>query len=413
MKITYSSKGIHKINTLFDSQEFPFYIEKAQNSFIYDRKGNKFVDFSMGKGSVTLGHANKKLNDVLVKQINLGQQYTFVPTNYKKLADSLSILSGKRLYKSMFLKNGSDAVRLAIRMARAFTQKEIILICGYHSWQDEFLHDLWSKAGVIKSPYIINFYYNLNKLESLFRKHYGNIAGILVTPEPGLLPISFYKNLKDMCKTNESLLIMDEIKCAYHESFFGISELLSLDPDLLLLSKGMANGYPISAINGLPEIIDSSDQSVVFGTYFYDAYGLALALETLKIYQEDQVISHLQQIGETLVKEISILFKITGTRAKVTGSYSLPILLFDSKEEESFFFKELFKRKIVLFPNDNIGLSTSHNKKVISKTLNAIEDILNLKPKKFLKGNSSFSEALDKLSIRKMIDRDVIKPQWI
>ena len=412
MKFNYFPKNVWQVGGRPNPQNTPFYIDKAEDSFIYDMKGRKIIDFSMGQGSVTLGHANARLKDILLKQISRGQQYTFLPASYEQLAKSFSSLFGNQLRKSIFLKNGSDAVRLAMRVARAYTQKEIIFTCGYHSWQDEFLSDFWPRDGAIKSSHTINFYYDLDKLESLVKKHKGNISAILVTPEPGLLPYDFYKNLKSICQANDSLFIMDEIKCGYHEEILGLSGLVELDPDILLLSKGMANGYPISAVIGYPKVMDSSDQSVIFGTYFYDAYGFPLALETLKIYQEQEVISRLKKIGEKLTIGASELFNITKTRARVTGSYSLPIFLFENKEEEHFFFEELFKKNILIFPNDHIGLSITHKDQIISYTLNIIEDILRSKPNKFLKYKGS-AQALDVLSMKKMISRKALEPQWI
>jgi glutamate-1-semialdehyde 2,1-aminomutase len=411
----YSPMGIHKLAKGMDFDNVPNFIVRAKDCYIFDEQRNKFLDFSMGKGSVTLGHANKKLIKSLLLQAKNGQQFTLPPLIYELLAKKLTSLLSSYENKCLFFKNGTDAVRASLRLARAHTKKKIVLTSGYHSWHDEFLPSAWPRDGALEeeSGCLINFYYSLTNLGKLLAQYKNNIAAILITPEPGLVPREFYEEIQHICAKENIPFIMDEVKCGFHVRTFGVSEYYQLKPDLILLSKGMANGYPISAVIGKPSIIDTSDRSIIFGTYFYDTFGLALALRTIKIYEDSEVCSYLEQIGSLFYKELSSVFEKTATNARIIGHPSMPILIFANKQEQDWYYSKLIENGIFSQPNDNIGLSISHRHKAIFRFVEMSESILSLKPSSFRYNKYSLSSGIEAVWNRKMITHNHYLPEFI
>lgn len=405
----YSPEGIHRLVQPMPSQALPNFISRAEDCFLLSNTGEKFFDCSMGKGAVTLGHTDEEFVEFFGDIIKEGQLYTLLPEVYDELSCKLCALSPWDYNRSVFLKNGSDAVRLSLRIARAFTGKNNILFSGYHSWQDEFLDSSWPRKGAIDPKYLktYNFEYSVQKLQCLYEELGGDIAGVLVTPEPGLTKENCYFEIQLFCKENKIPLIMDEIKCGYHLDYFGYSSVLGLEPDMVLLSKGMANGYPLSALVGKERVVDSLNDSIFFGTYFYDALGLKLALKVLEIYQKRKVLQCLETIGDYFCTRITQACEANGVSLNLVGSVAMPILLFTSEQQKEFFYQKTLENKVLLFPEDNLGFSVSH----LGENIEALTEVLCkiLKHHQMPKTNDRDLRSLKKLIYhRKMIGIDQI-----
>lgn len=377
----------------------------GKDVYLFDEHGHRYYDFSMGKNSVTLGHGFEELHKKIVEVSSQGQQLTFVPKSYEKLAEKLLNTIKLDLDKAVFLKNGSDAVRLAIRIARSYTGRELVLTSGYHSWHDEFIDENWPKSGVSRQTRksIFNFYYNDQKLDQFLEEYRDKIAAVIITPEPEIISKEKIQAFAKKCKGHGIVFIMDEVKCGYHLSLGGFSEMHELVPDLLLLSKGMGNGYPISALLGLEKLMDEVDKSIFYGTYFYDHWGIEIATTVLDLYEKYSVIEHINNLGSYFSTELETIFNREGLPFSVVGKHSQFIIACDDDFAISYFFEEMFKKGIYIPVNDNIGLSLSHTSAMIKQCLESVDDVC----KNLAKQNRDFVLCQNKkLFQRKMIKAD-------
>ncbi len=363
----YSPNKIHTLSRGILTEKLPSYFDRAKGAYLFDESGKQYIDLVMGKGSVTLGHGNERINNAVYKQLESGNQFSIAPKSYHLLAERLTQAYHDQNSKCIFSKNGSDAVKISIRVARAYSKKKTILFSGYHSWQDEFTSCKWPQQGVFSPDEnkIVNFNYDLESLERLFCKYKNDVAAILITPEPGLIEKSWYFNVKKMCEKNNSLLIADEVKNGYHIDLFGLTHKLQVEADIVLISKGMANGHAVSAVLGKDRIMDASDGSIIFGTYFFEATALSAALEVLNVYEEENVVSELKKRGKALKDEINSVFKEFMFPARLCGEDSMPFFLFNEVKDETLFFDKLIEKGIFAFPNDNLGISMAISSEIL------------------------------------------------
>ncbi len=158
-----------------------------------------------------------------------------------------------------FGKNGSDATSAAIRLARAFTKKEHVAVCGYHGWQDWYIGSTTRDLGVPEATKSLThtFKYNdISSLEQLFYQQKNQIAAVILEPMNTHFPEdNFLQKVKDLCQQHGAVLIFDETITGFRFSMGGAQQLFNVTPDLATFGKGMANGYPISAVVGRKDIM--------------------------------------------------------------------------------------------------------------------------------------------------------------
>ena len=247
---------------------WPTYYSKAKGIHIWDLKGKKYSDFTMlGIGSCVLGYADNEINEVAKKVISEGPLTTLNPPEEILLAEKLlNIHNWADQVK--FARTGGEMVAVAIRLARSYTKREKILICGYHGWHDWYLatningdknlnnHLLpgLEPKGVPRGLQNTVIPFNFNKCEditNIVRKYASESAAIIVEPARNTLACRLWlETLRSICDKNGCVLIFDEITCGWRNDTSGIHKELGVNPDLATFEKTMFNGIPMSAIIG-------------------------------------------------------------------------------------------------------------------------------------------------------------------
>ena len=284
-----------------------------------------------------------------------------------------------------FAKNGTDADLAAVRIARSYTGKEHIVVCGYHGWGD------WHGAlirdyGIPKSmkKIVSSFEYNnLKSLEKELKKR--PVAAVMIEPQALTAPNpGFLEGVRELCDKYEALLIFDEVVSGFRWDIGGAQKYYGVTPDLCCLGKAIANGMPISAIAGKKEYMQELNHAFFSMTFGGECLSLAAAIETIKELKTKDY-SYIWELGNMLDKGIKEAAKKHNIEINFAGSaprhnLSFPSTNKDPQGMKAVFYQEMVKRGI-FFPNV-IYIQFSHTKRDIKKTIKAADESF-----KFLKDN--------------------------
>ncbi len=381
--IPLGSQTFSKSLTQYPRGVSPFFIEKGKGAIVWDVDNNKYIDFVNSLSAVTLGYCDENINKSVQEQMKNGVIFSLPHRLEVKVAKKLiEIIPCAE--KVRFAKNGTDATSASIRIARAYTGKEHIAVCGYHGWQDWYIGSTTRDLGVPKAVKELTHkfeYNNIKSLEKIFQEQ--ELACVIMEPMNVEYPKdNFLEKVKELVHKNNALLIFDETITGFRYSLGGAQELFNVVPDLATFGKGMANGYPLSAVVGNNKIMQKVEDIFFSGTFGGETLSLAAANAVIEKYQKTQVIEHLFEIGTYLLERLNKLIydnnlnDIFWTSGHPSWSF-LHIKgqkKYSSFEIKTFFLQEMFKRGILVLGPHN--LSFSHSKKDIDKLIDSYEEVL-------------------------------------
>lgn len=392
-------------------------IEKAKGCYFWDVDGNRYMDFHAAWGPSILGFNHPYITEKVVEATKKYDLYG-IGTN------SLEIELAKRVCKHvpsaerMLISNtGSAATYDAIRVSRAFTKRQkIIKFHGcYHGFHDYVLRNVHShaeypfkkdpeSAGMLEAAIDNTLVCRLNDLEDVeytCKKNEGEIAAIIIEPlvyNIGcvILKDEFLRGLREIADRYGIVLIFDEVITGFHESLGGYQAICKVTPDLTTFAKSIANGFPIAALAGRADIMNRfnthPDGDVWFsGTYNGHPSGVAAALATLDILENENVFEHIYSLGEKMRKAIKEIINSLGLNIHVTGFGSAFIIywkegpinnyedLIDVDGESDLEFRRRMIDKGFYFTpvkERRQVFSYAHTQKEMNLALEAIEEVL-------------------------------------
>ena len=280
----------------------PSYMEHGEGCYIYDVDGNKFIDFMCALGPITIGYNDPDVNEAVIDQVKKFASGSLQSGLEVELAEKLcDIIPCAEMVR--FVKNGGDATTAAIRLARAYTGRDVVLMSGYHGMHDWSIGASSNNKGVPKAVCDLtkNFIYNdLSDLERLLVEN--EVAAVILEPIQSNGPKDGYLNgVKELTHKYGAILVFDEVVSGFHYALGGAQELFGVQPDLVAFGKGMANGYPISAVAGRKDLLEQIEQGVFVSTTFGgDSISMAAALATIKKLEQPGFYDHITKIGNML-----------------------------------------------------------------------------------------------------------------
>ncbi|MFZ7133085.1 MAG: aminotransferase class III-fold pyridoxal phosphate-dependent enzyme [Eubacteriales bacterium] len=283
----------------------PAFIDRGEGCYVYDVDGNKYIDFVCALGPITIGYNDKRVNQAVMEQLSKGIIFSQQSEVELLLAEKVTkIIPCAEMVR--FVKNGSDATTSAIRLARAYTNRELVAVSGYHGMHDWYIGSTTNNKGVPKAVCELtkSFEYNdISSLKNLFEKFPNQIAAVILEPIQGDGPNKGYlQELKELSEKNGAILVFDEVVSGFRYALGGASELYDVKPDLVTFGKGMGNGLPISAVAGKADILKLIEQGVFISTTFGgEALSLAGALKTISILEEKNSYQHIWELGEIML----------------------------------------------------------------------------------------------------------------
>lgn len=327
---------------------YPLFAEKAYSCFI-ECNGEKYIDFICGLGTNLLGYTNGKVIEAVLGALHQGILPSLSTLDESELI-SLLHLKMPFLEQAKILKTGSDACSAAIKIARAFTGKDIVLSEGYHGWHDDFVSLTSPAAGICGERPIKNLAdYPIDSNNMNFILH--RVACIILEPimtDMSDARISYLRKLREFCTKNDIILIFDEVITGFRFPKFSFSSYSQIYPDLICLGKALGNGMPISIVGGRKDIM-SNDQYFVSSTFAGERASIRAAITVFNTLRENSLYkletlwaegALFQERFNTLCQGV-VQIKGYPTRGVFTGNELLKAL----------FFQETVKAKILFGPS--------------------------------------------------------------
>lgn len=378
-----ASQTFSKSYRYFMPENAPMYIDHAEGARVYDVDGNEYIDFICCLGPITLGYNYPAVNSAVIEQLNKGIIFSTQAPVECELAEKLvEVIPCAEMVK--FVKNGSDATTAAIRLARAYTGRDRVAMCGYHGMHDWSIGASANNKGVPKAVCELTktFKYNdLTSLENLLSEHPGEYAAVIMEPiQSNGTTKEYLQAVIDIAHKHGAIAIFDEVVSGFRYAIGGASEYYGVTPDMASYGKGCANGMSISFVAGKRELISLIDQGVfVSMTFGGDAISLAGALATVKEMQEKDVIGHAWKLGAMLLEGLKERIEKHGVGAGVSTSGLAPHcgVAFDDVgslnylDIHSVFSKNMLENGILCQAITNI--SFSHTEYDVKKYLDAAD----------------------------------------
>lgn len=383
--IPLGSQTFSKSKVQFPIGAAPLFLEKGKGSKVWDIDGNEYIDFMNGLLCVSLGYADDDVNNAVIAQLQKGVSFSLPHTLETEVAEKLIDLI-PCAEKVRFGKNGSDATTGAIRLARAYTQKELVLVCGYHGWQDWYIGSTTRDLGVPESTKTLTKtfqYNNIDSLKQLVNEYKGKIAAIIMEPMNVEYPEKNYlKQVQKIANENNIVFILDETITGCRFAKGGAQELFDIQPDLATFGKGLANGFPLSAIVGKADIMDLMEDIFFSGTFAGETASLAAANVVLDKVKQLNIPQHLAEQGNYLLTELNKrIEKHACTEfAKTVGHPSWSFIMlgdycgYSSFDMKTYFMQEMLSLGILTLGSHN--MSYAHSIDDINYLLNCYDQVL-------------------------------------
>ena len=381
--------GARKPGDFIDG-EYPIFLDTGKGCRLTDVDGNEFIDFLCGYGPIILGYREEEVDEAVYKQIKeKGFCFTLTQKFQNELARKLNqIVPCSEM--SIFLKTGSDATTASIRIARAHTKKLKVMRCGYHGWHDWCVE---MKGGIPSKFYedVFEFQYNhLDQLEELMATHGHETAAIIMTPfghpnhqEMQVPAPGFLEGARQIADKYGAVLVYDEIRTGFRLSMGGAQKLYGVTPDLTVLGKAMANGYPISVVTGKKDIMMAAESKLfISSTFFPNSEAFVAALKTIEILERDNVLENIWEKGKGFMNRLQALIDKHAVGAELTGVAPMFYITFKKdgtgayKSKRKDFYTQLIRKGFFFTPFHHAYISYRHTQKDLDLTLNAIDESL-------------------------------------
>ena len=378
-----AAQTFSKSHRYFIPGQSPMYIDHGEGARLYDVDGNEYLDFICSLGPITLGYNYPAVNKAVMEQLNKGIIFSTQAPVECELAEKLvEVIPCAEMVR--FVKNGGDATTSAIRLARAFTGRERVAMCGYHGMQDWSIGASANRRGVPKAVCELTktfTYNNLASLEALLNAHPDEYAAVIMEPiQSNGTTTEFLQAVVDLAHKHGALAIFDEVVSGFRYAIGGGGEYYGVKPDLASFGKGCANGMPISFVAGRKDVLSMIEQGVFISTTFGgDAISMAGALATIKEMQEKDVFGHAWALGTLLRDGLEALVKKHGVEKAVSVSGLAPhcgvafdnVGSLDALDIQSVFAKMMLENGVLCQAITNI--SFSHTEQDIQIYLHAAE----------------------------------------
>ena len=364
----------------------PSYMDHGDGCYIYDVDGNKFIDYMCALGPITVGYNNPEVNGAVINQVKKFASGSLQSELEVELAEKLcQVIPCAEMVR--FLKNGSDTTTAAIRLARAYTGREVVLMSGYHGMHDWSIGASANRKGVPQAVCNLTKTFKYNDLTDLETKLEENeAAAVILEPIQGNGPAEGYlEGVKALAKKYGTILIFDEVVSGFRYALGGAQERFGVTPDLACIGKGMANGFAISALVGRRELLSQIEGGVFVSTTFGgDSISMAAALATLKILERPGVYEQIGRVGKIQRDGIIALIEKHGLQdvLSVTGLPEHAGITFEGTEQlsyldvQSVYSQVMVQNGILVFAIYN--LNVSHTEKEAARYVEATDQALAL-----------------------------------
>jgi glutamate-1-semialdehyde 2,1-aminomutase len=385
--IPLGSQTFSKSKTQYPFGVSPYFIERGIGSHVWDADGNEYVDFIMSLAAVTLGYQDPDVTEAVRRQLDVGVIFSLPHRLEMEVAEAI-VDAVPCAEMVRFGKNGSDATAGAIRLARAVTGRDRVAVCGYHGWQDWYIGSTARNRGVPQAVRTLThtFAYNdLDSLRDLFDRHPDEFAAVILEPMNVAEPApDFLQGVKDLAHRHGALLVFDETITGFRYEIGGAQQRFGVVPDLATFGKGLANGYPVSAVAGRAELMKAMEEIFFSFTFGGELLSLAAAQATLSKLRREPVIETLKRRGARAMHGLEALIDRHGAGGflGVAGDATWSFVTikdappYTSWQIKTLFLQEMFARGVLTLGTHN--LCYAHGDAEIDRLLSVYGEVVPL-----------------------------------
>ena len=376
---------------------WPSYYKKSKGIKVWDLNGKCYKDFSiMSIGQCPLGYAYKEINDSVKNAIDRGSTSTLNSYEEFLLAEKL-ISIHKGMDSVRFSKTGGEACAIAVRVARAYTNRSIIVASGYFGWHDWYLASNLKKGSLDKlllpglepkgvpkellGTCVTVDYGNTEQLKKVFKKYGKRIAAFIVEPQRNrTMNYEFLNEARKLTKKINSVLIYCEVSSGFRINTGGLYTNHKIIPDIVTLGKALGNGFPISAIMGNKDIMSAVQDSFISSSYWTERTGYVAGLKVIEVFQKRNIPKYLKKIGIYFDKKFTNMCNDLKINFKNRGLISVPIINYNSGDQlldrriKTYITQEMLKKNYLV--SNVLYLSNAHNKKNIDDYFYEMHNLL-------------------------------------
>jgi glutamate-1-semialdehyde 2,1-aminomutase len=372
----------------------PGFIVRGQGSHVWDVDGNEFIEFGQGNRSVGLGHAFPEVIQAVQSALSNGANFSRPAAIELQAAETfLSMVPNADMVK--FCKDGSDATTGALKLARAYTGRDMVACCRdqpFFATNDWFLGTTPLDAGIpatVKALTLTFAYNDLEGIKRLFAEYPNKIAAIIMEAAKYADPeVGFLNAVKELCHSNGALFILDEMITGFRWHNSGAQKYYDIDPDLSCWGKALSNGFSVSALAGKRKLMElgglrhSSERVFLLSTtHGSETHALAAAIANMQAYQREPVVETLYQRGQRLKTEGSQIISRHGLSNHIEIQGKPCCMVYSTKDENgkpsqsmrSLFLQETIRRGVLI---GSMVVSYSHSDEDIDRTLEAMDGAL-------------------------------------
>jgi glutamate-1-semialdehyde aminotransferase/spore coat polysaccharide biosynthesis protein SpsF (cytidylyltransferase family) len=301
--VPLASQTFSKSRIQYPAGAAPMFLTHGSGGRVWDVDGNEYVDLVNALLPVVLGYRDPDVDAAIRQQLDQGISFS--------LATELETALAERLVRHVpcaemvrFGKNGTDATSAAVRLARAATGRDRILLCGYHGWQDWYIGATTRNRGIPQAVCELSQMVPFNDLAAIdaaFRSHPGEVAALIV--EPAGVSVPKHEHLaaiREIVHRHGALLVFDEIVTGLRWSIGGAQARYGVTPDLAAFGKALGNGMPIAAVVGAGRYMRLMEEIFFSSTFGGEALSLAAAIAVVDKVEREAVPDRLWQIGEVV-----------------------------------------------------------------------------------------------------------------
>lgn len=390
---------------MFAPDQWPAYQAEARGCETWDLDGKHYFDVSFhGIGACLLGFRNPAVTRAVQRRLKLGSMSTLNPPEEVELADLLCDIH-PWADKVRFARTGGECAAVAVRIARATTDRSLIAVCGYHGWHDWYLAANLGDNDSLRGHLLpgldplgvptelrgttLPFKYNDRKaFKKIIDKYGDRLAAVVMEPcryfdpEPG-----FLEYVKKSIHRKGGLLIFDEITIGWRRCLGGSHLRLGVEPDMALFAKTISNGHPMAAVIATGEAMEGAHNSFISSAYWTEGIGPVAALTTIREMKKINVPAHADRIGRLVLKAWKQSGKKHNLPITFDGGYPcIAHFAFDHEladELKTFYVQLMLERGFMA--TTAICVSLAHTENIISLYATAIDEVF-----------AEMAEALDK-----------------
>jgi len=379
----FTSTGSKRPELLFGPapEGVPTRMVRSAGCKVQGADGREYLDFIMALGAVSLGYAHPEVNRAAMEAVQRGTIGPLAPVDEEELAAELGDLM-PWLEEVRFLKTGAEAVAAGVRLARVATGRDRVLGCGYHGWLDWCSREPGVPSAV-RAMYAELPFNDVEQGSALIRGTGDDLACVVVEPVVESAPSpEWLRMLRDETGRIGAVLIFDEIKTAFRVALGGAAARWGGgggggEPDLVVLGKGLANGYPLSAIGGRAELMGLVSETWISSTMATEFVSLAAARATLRVAREARLPERLAGLGGVLFTGLQELAGRFPNRVSRVGGIPEMCYLRYADEGLSHRVASGCARRGLLFKRTAYNfVSLAHDEAAVNTALGILEDVL-------------------------------------